>query len=62
MKATRERPTDWKIEVVSIPVADVEKAKGFSSERPGFDVDHDSRVNEETRVVRLTPPGSGRSM
>ncbi|GAA4509662.1 MULTISPECIES: hypothetical protein [Nonomuraea] len=52
----------WKIEVVPIPVADVEKAKGSYSERLGFTVDHDSRVNEETRVVRLTPPGSGCSM
>ena len=53
---------DWKIEVIPIPVADVEKAKRFYRDQMGFTVDHDSRVSEETRVVQLTPPGSGCSI
>ncbi|MEU8248404.1 VOC family protein [Nonomuraea sp. NPDC048916] len=53
---------DWKIEVVPIPVADVEKAKTFYNERLGFVVDHDTRVNDDTRIVQLTPPGSACSI
>ncbi|MGN9780514.1 VOC family protein [Nonomuraea sp. ZG12] len=53
---------DWKIEVIPVPVADVEKAKAFYSEQVGFVVDHDTRTTEETRIVQLTPPGSGCSI
>ncbi|WP_336205158.1 VOC family protein [Nonomuraea sp. LPB2021202275-12-8] len=53
---------DWKIEVIPVPVTDVEQAKVFYSERMGFVVDHDTRVSEETRIVQLTPPGSGCSI
>lgn len=47
---------DWKLELVVVPVADVDRAKHFYSEQVGFLVDHDTRVNEDTRVVQLTPP------
>ena len=53
---------DWKLEVVVVPVADVERAKRFYSEQAGFVVDHDTRINDEMRVVQLTPPGSGCSI
>ena len=49
---------DWKLEVVVVPVADVDRAKTFYAEKLGFDVDHDTRISEEVRVVQLTPPGS----
>lgn len=53
---------DWKLEVVTIPVSDVERAKRFYSEQVGFVVDLDTQLNDETRVVQLTPPGSGCSI
>ncbi|SEH02308.1 Catechol 2,3-dioxygenase [Nonomuraea solani] len=53
---------DWKLEVVPIPVADVEKAKEFYSERLGFVVDHDTRISPGVRVVQLTPRGSACSV
>jgi catechol 2,3-dioxygenase-like lactoylglutathione lyase family enzyme len=53
---------DWKLEVVVVPVADVDRAKRFYSEQVGFVVDHDTRVNDEVRVVQLTPPGSACSI
>ena len=53
---------DWKLEVVVVPVADVDRAKRFYSEQVGFVVDHDTRVSDEVHVVQLTPPGSGCSV
>lgn len=53
---------DWKLEVVSIPVADVERAKAFYSEQVGFVVDHDTRISDAMRIVQLTPPGSACSI
>ncbi len=53
---------DWKLEVVVVPVTDVDRAKGFYSEQVGFVVDHDTKVSENYRVVQLTPPGSGCSI
>jgi catechol 2,3-dioxygenase-like lactoylglutathione lyase family enzyme len=53
---------DWKLEVVVIPVADVDRAKRFYSEQVGFVVDHDTRISDEMRVVQLTPPGSACSI
>ena len=53
---------DWKLEVVVVPVADVDRAKRFYSGQAGFVVDHDTRINDEMRVVQLTPPGSGCSI
>jgi len=53
---------DWKLEVVVIPVSDVDRAKRFYSEQVGFVVDVDQQPNEHFRVVQLTPPGSACSV
>ena len=53
---------DWKLEVVVVPVSDVEVTKRFYSEQMGFVVDVDQSVGEEFRVVQLTPPGSACSI
>ncbi|MGW6917057.1 VOC family protein [Kitasatospora sp. NPDC054939] len=53
---------DWKLEVVVVPVADVDRAKVFYNEQAGFTVDHDTRLGDGVRVVQLTPPGSGCSI
>jgi catechol 2,3-dioxygenase-like lactoylglutathione lyase family enzyme len=53
---------DWKIEVVVIPVADVDRAKDFYAEKLGFNVDVDNRVGEDWRNVQLTPEGSACSV
>lgn len=53
---------DWKLEVVVIPVTDVDRAKRFYSEQVGFVVDLDSQISDEMRVVQLTPPGSACSI
>jgi catechol 2,3-dioxygenase-like lactoylglutathione lyase family enzyme len=52
----------WMLEVVVVPVSDVDRAKAFYAERLGFDVDHDTTVSEGNRIVQLTPPGSGCSI
>ena len=53
---------DWKLELVLVPVSDVDRAKAFYTEKAGFDLDLDHRVGEEFRVVQLTPPGSACSV
>jgi len=53
---------DWTLEVVPVPVADVDRAKRFYGEQVGFTVDHDTEVSDEIRLVQLTPPGSGCSI
>ena len=53
---------DWKIELIAVPVSDVERAKAFYSEQAGFVVDHDHTVSDEIRFVQLTPPGSACSI
>ena len=53
---------DWKLEVVTIPVSDVDRAKAFYADEVGFNVDHDTRISDEVRVVQLTPPGSACSI
>ncbi len=53
---------DWKLELVAIPVSDVDRAKAFYTEQIGFNADHDHIVNEQIRFVQLTPPGSACSI
>lgn len=53
---------DYKLEVVVVPVSDVDRAKRFYSEQVGFVVDVDHAPNEHFRVVQMTPPGSGCSV
>jgi predicted enzyme related to lactoylglutathione lyase len=52
---------DWKIELIAVPVTDIDRAKDFYVSI-GFNADHDQRVNESLRFVQLTPPGSGCSI
>jgi catechol 2,3-dioxygenase-like lactoylglutathione lyase family enzyme len=53
---------DWKLEVVPVPVTDVDRAKRFYAEQVGFVVDLDTRISGGVRLVQLTPPGSGCSI
>jgi len=53
---------DWKIELLPVPVSDVDRAKAFYVERAGFVADHDHTVSEDVRFVQLTPPGSACSI
>jgi catechol 2,3-dioxygenase-like lactoylglutathione lyase family enzyme len=53
---------DWKIEVIPVPVTDVDRAKHFYADLCGFSVDLDHQVDATTRLVQLTPPGSGCSI
>ena len=53
---------DWKLELVAVPVSDVDRAKAFYTENAGFNLDHDHRVSDEIRFVQLTPPGSACSI
>jgi catechol 2,3-dioxygenase-like lactoylglutathione lyase family enzyme len=53
---------NWTLEVVVVPVSDVDRSKEFYAEKLGFGVDHDTKINEDLRFVQLTPPGSGCSI
>jgi predicted enzyme related to lactoylglutathione lyase len=53
---------EWKLELVAIPVSDVDRAKAFYTEKVGFNADHDHRIDDEVRFVQLTPPGSACSI
>ena len=54
--------TAWRLELVQVPVSDVDRAKAFYVDRVGFLAEHDHRVSEELRFVQLTPPGSACSI
>lgn len=53
---------NWTLEVVVVPVSDIDRAKDFYHRQLGFSVDHDTRIGDDARVVQLTPPGSGCSI
>jgi predicted enzyme related to lactoylglutathione lyase len=53
---------DWKLELVVVPVSDVDRAKAFYAEQVGFNADHDHKVSDGIRFVQLTPPGSACSI
>jgi predicted enzyme related to lactoylglutathione lyase len=53
---------DWKLELIAVPVSDVDRAKAFYTETAGFVADHDHTVSDELRFVQLTPPGSACSI
>jgi predicted enzyme related to lactoylglutathione lyase len=53
---------DWKIELIPVPVTDVDRAKSFYVDKVGYNADHDHRVTPELRFVQLTPPGSACSI
>jgi catechol 2,3-dioxygenase-like lactoylglutathione lyase family enzyme len=53
---------DWKLELVAVPVTDVDRAKAFYTDKIGFSADHDHKISDDLRFVQLTPPGSGCSI
>jgi predicted enzyme related to lactoylglutathione lyase len=53
---------EWKLELIAVPVTDVDRAKAFYVDQVGFNADHDHRVSDEMRFVQLTPPGSACSI
>jgi predicted enzyme related to lactoylglutathione lyase len=53
---------DWRLELVQVPVSDVDRAKAFYVDQVGFNADHDHQVNDQMRFVQLTPPGSACSI
>jgi catechol 2,3-dioxygenase-like lactoylglutathione lyase family enzyme len=53
---------DWKLELIAVPVSDVDRAKAFYVDQIGFSADHDHQVNDDLRFVQLTPPGSACSI
>jgi predicted enzyme related to lactoylglutathione lyase len=53
---------DWKLELIQVPVSDVDRAKAFYTDKVGFNADHDHQVSDEIRFVQLTPPGSACSV
>jgi catechol 2,3-dioxygenase-like lactoylglutathione lyase family enzyme len=53
---------DWKLELVNVPVSDVDRAKAFYTEKIGFHLDNDATVSDDLRFVQLTPPGSACSI
>jgi predicted enzyme related to lactoylglutathione lyase len=57
-----EEQMDWKLELVAVPVSDIDRAKAFYTEQAGFHADHDHTVSDEIRFVQLTPPGSACSI
>jgi len=53
---------NWTLEVVVVPVSDVDRGKAFYADQLGWNVDHDTVISDDIRVVQLTPPGSGCSV
>ena len=53
---------DWKLELVFVPVSDVDRAKSFYADQVGFNADYDEKVSDTLRFVQLTPPGSACSI
>lgn len=53
---------DWTLEVVPMPVTDIDRAKDFYADKVGFNVDFDQKISDSFRIVQLTPPGSGCSI
>ena len=53
---------DWKLELIPVPVSDIDRAKAFYVDQVGFVADHDIPVDDELRFVQLTPPGSACSV
>jgi catechol 2,3-dioxygenase-like lactoylglutathione lyase family enzyme len=53
---------DWKLELVAVPVSDVDRAIAFYTDQVGFNLDHDHTVSDDIRFVQITPPGSACSI
>jgi predicted enzyme related to lactoylglutathione lyase len=61
-RAEEVEPMDWKLELIALPVADVDRAIAFYRDQLGWSLDHDHTVSDEVRFVQVTPPGSGCSI
>src|ERR687891_1549807 len=57
-----EMASEMRLELIAVPVSDIDRAKDFYVNKIGFNADHDHQFNEEIRFVQLTPPGSGCSI
>ena len=55
-------PIDWRLELIQVPVSDIDRAKAFYVEKAGFVAEHDHQVSDDLRFVQLTPPGSACSI
>ena len=53
---------DWRLELIQVPVSDIDRAKAFYTDQAGFVAEHDHQVSDELRFVQLTPPGSACSI
>jgi predicted enzyme related to lactoylglutathione lyase len=62
MTAESTSQIDWRLELIQVPVADVDRAKAFYADQAGFIAEHDHQVSDELRFVQLTPPGSACSI
>jgi catechol 2,3-dioxygenase-like lactoylglutathione lyase family enzyme len=58
MTAAETSPIDWRLELIQVPVSDIDRAKAFYVEKAGFVAEHDHQVTDNLRFVQLTPPGS----
>src|SRR5688500_10692269 len=56
------RIMNWELQLVALPVSDVDRARDFYTDKAGFNLDHDHEVSDEIRFVQLTPPGSACSI
>lgn len=62
MTAESTSQIDWRLELIQVPVSDVDRAKAFYADQAGFIAEHDHQVSDELRFVQLTPPGSACSI
>jgi predicted enzyme related to lactoylglutathione lyase len=62
MNAESTSQIDWRLELIQVPVADIDRAKAFYADQAGFVAEHDHQVSDELRFVQLTPPGSACSI
>jgi predicted enzyme related to lactoylglutathione lyase len=62
MTAESTSQIDWRLELIQVPVSDIDRAKAFYTDQAGFVAEHDHQVSDELRFVQLTPPGSACSI
>jgi predicted enzyme related to lactoylglutathione lyase len=61
-ESTAASQIEWRLELIQVPVSDIDRAKSFYVEKVGFVAEHDHQVSDELRFVQLTPPGSACSI
>jgi predicted enzyme related to lactoylglutathione lyase len=62
MTAESTSQIEWRLELIQVPVSDIDRAKAFYADQAGFIAEHDHQVSDEVRFVQLTPPGSACSI